>query len=108
MLVGSKSTIHGHGNVYFGDYCGLGPGVIVVSSNHVFDDPSKPWQNQVEKAAEVRICDNAWIGSGALILAGVTIGSGAVIGAGSVVRRDVPERVVAVGNPCTAIKDLRK
>lgn len=41
-----------------------------------------------------------------IILGGVTIGKGTTIGAGSVVVRDVPERVVAVGNPCRVIKRI--
>jgi maltose O-acetyltransferase len=46
------------------------------------------------------------IGSGAMILAGVTIGSRSVIGAGSVVTRDVPDGVLAAGNPCRVIREL--
>jgi maltose O-acetyltransferase len=41
-----------------------------------------------------------WVGGGALILAGVRIGSRSVIGAGSVVTRDIPDDVLAAGNPC--------
>jgi len=34
----------------------------------------------------------------------VTIGARAVIGAGSVVTKDVPEGVLAVGNPCRVVR----
>ena len=108
VLIGSKSTIHGHGDVYLGEYSGIGPGVIIVSSNHIFDDPESPWQNQGETVSPVIIEKNAWVGAGSVILAGVTVGAGAVIGAGSVVVDDIPSRVVAVGNPCKIIKHLRK
>ena len=37
---------------------------------------------------------------------GVTIGSNVVIGAGSVVTRDIPDNVVAVGNPCRVIRTI--
>ena len=40
------------------------------------------------------------------ILPGVHIGKNAVIGAGSVVARDIPENVLAAGNPCRVIKDI--
>jgi maltose O-acetyltransferase len=46
------------------------------------------------------------IGGGATSLAGVTIGSRSVIGAGSVVTRDVPDGVLAAGNPCRVIREL--
>ena len=39
-------------------------------------------------------------------LPGVTIGDGAVIGAGSVVTHDIPENVLAAGNPCKIIRPI--
>lgn len=36
----------------------------------------------------------------------ITIGDNSVIGAGSVVTRDIPPRVLAVGNPCRVIREL--
>ena len=47
-----------------------------------------------------------WIGGNVVVLPGVTIGSGSVIGAGSVVSRDIPENVLAVGNPCRPIRSI--
>lgn len=38
---------------------------------------------------------------------GVTIGSNVTIAAGSVVTKDVPDNVLAFGNPCRGIKELR-
>lgn len=58
-----------------------------------------------EAPAPVVIGDNVWIGGGAIILPGVTIGNNAVIGAGSVVTKDIPDNVIAVGNPCRVIKE---
>lgn len=34
------------------------------------------------------------------------IGSGSVIGAGSVVTKDVPENVIAAGNPCRVMREI--
>jgi maltose O-acetyltransferase len=59
-----------------------------------------------EYGKPIDIGSDVWVGGGALILAGVTIGSRTVIGAGSVVTRDIPEAVLAVGNPCRVIRDL--
>ena len=41
-----------------------------------------------------------------MILPGVTIGDNSVIGAGSVVTKDIPENVVAVGNPCRVLRKI--
>ena len=39
---------------------------------------------------------------------GVNIGNNAVIGAGSVVTKDIPDNVVAVGNPCKVIREIKE
>lgn len=49
-----------------------------------------------------------WIGANAVICGGVTIGEGSVIGAGSVVTKDIPPMVVAAGNPCRVIREVRE
>ena len=38
--------------------------------------------------------------------AGVTIGSNTIIGAGSVVNRNIPDGVIAAGNPCRVIRKI--
>lgn len=58
-------------------------------------------------SAPVHIGDNVWIGGGVIILPGVTIGDNVVIGAGSVVTKDIPDHMVAVGNPCRVIRENR-
>jgi len=40
-----------------------------------------------------------WLGGGVIVLPGVRIGDNTVVGAGAVVTRDLPDDVVAVGNP---------
>ena len=47
--------------------------------------------NRSHFASPIVIEDGAWIGAGAIILAGVTVGRNAVVGAGSVVVKDVPQ-----------------
>ena len=54
------------------------------------------------QTAPVIIGNNVWIGGGAIIMPGVTIGNNVVIGAGSVVTKDIPDNVIAYGNPCQA------
>ena len=54
----------------------------------------------------MKICNNCWIGAGAIILNGVTIGDGAIVGAGAVVTKDVEPYTVVAGNPARKIKDV--
>ena len=48
----------------------------------------------------------ARIGGGAVLCPGVEIGEEAFVGAGAVVVRDVPPRVVVVGNPARVLRDV--
>jgi maltose O-acetyltransferase len=52
-------------------------------------------------AAPIVVGDDVWLAHGVVVEPGVTIGDGAVVSAGSVVRRDVPARSLAAGNPAT-------
>lgn len=60
----------------------------------------------LEKALPIVIGDNCWLGGDVTILPGVTIGNNTIIGAGSVVTKDIPENVVAVGNPCRVLRAI--
>ncbi len=80
----------------------FGPNVTIATAAHPIDPEARKKGLQYNKP--VRIGRNCWIGAGAIILPGVTIGDNAVIGAGSVVTKDVPDGVVAVGNPCRVLR----
>ena len=57
------------------------------------------------QTAPVIIGNNVWIGGGAIIMPGVTIGNSIVIGAGSVVTKDIPDNVIAYGNPSKVVRE---
>lgn len=56
----------------------------------------------------VTICDNVFIGANSIILPGVKIGKNSIIGAGSVVTKDVPDNVVACGNPARIVESIEE
>lgn len=87
----------------------IGSGVHIYVDKHKFDDPGQPIIDQgYVKSREVILKKGCWIGANSIILPGVTIGENAVVGAGSVVTKNVPDRVVAVGNPAKVIKSITK
>ncbi len=90
--------------VTIGDYVLFGPNVQVYTATH----PISPAERRLglEYGKPVSIGSDVWVGGGAIICPGVTIGAGSVIAAGSVVTRDVPEGVVAVGNPCRVVRPI--
>lgn len=53
----------------------------------------------VHLGGRVKIGRGAWIGIGSCVSDHISIGTGSIIGAGSVVIRDLPDYVVAYGNP---------
>lgn len=89
--------------VTIGDYCQFGSGVQLLTPLHPLDAALR---RKEEYGKPIAIGNDVWIGAGALVLPGVTIGARSVIGAGSVVTRDVPEGVLAVGNPCRVVRSI--
>ncbi len=90
--------------VRIGNNVWIAPNVGIYAAGHPFDREERI--NGLEYAFPVTIGDNVWIGGGVSIIGGVTIGKDSVIGAGSVVIRDIPEGVLAAGNPCRVIRRL--
>jgi maltose O-acetyltransferase len=89
--------------VTIGDYCQFGSGVQILTPLHPLEAGAR---RKTEYGAPVGIGSDVWVGSGAIILPGVTIGSRTVIGAGSVVTSDLPDDVLAVGNPCRVLRSI--
>lgn len=85
-------------NVFIGPQCGF------YTALHPLDAARR--NAGLEYARPITVGDDVWIGGHVTVLPGVTIGSGAVIGAGSVVTRNIPPRVVAVGNPCRVLREI--
>lgn len=97
-------TILDEAMVTIGDDCFIGPNVSIYTACHSTDPVER--NTRMEWAEPVTIGDNVWIGGSVTILPGVTVGNNVTIGAGSVVTKDIPDNVVAVGNPCKVIKRL--
>ena len=98
-------TLVDDGHIYIGDWVKFGPNVTIVTAGHpVLPELRKDPELQFNK--DVHIEEGVWIGAGVVVLPGVTIGKNSVIGAGSIVTRDIPENVVAVGNPCRVMRPI--
>ena len=91
-------------HIYVGDYTMFGPNVTIASAGHPILPELR--EKQYQYNFPVHIGRNCWIGAGVIIVPGVTVGDNTVIGAGSVVTRDIPDNVVAVGNPCRVLREI--
>ncbi|MBQ8069631.1 MAG: sugar O-acetyltransferase [Bacteroidales bacterium] len=85
-------------NVFIAPQCGF------YTAGHALDVKTR--NDMKEYALPITIGDNVWIGGGVKVMPGVTIGSDSVIGGGSVVVKDIPEGVLAAGNPCRVIRKI--
>jgi acetyltransferase-like isoleucine patch superfamily enzyme len=101
--VGPQSVIFGMGGVTIGAHVLISPNVVITSMEHPIRDVSRPMDQQPRIFESIRIEDDVYIGSSAVITPGVTVGTGAVIGAGAVVTRDVPPYMIALGVPARVV-----
>lgn len=113
MLAYRMMGIHIGKNVFIGPDCYLDdtfPELI-----HIEDEVTISFRVTITAHGERRIRGNsevspvyireqAFIGTGAIILPGVEIGEKAVVGAGTIVTKDVAPHVTVVGNPTRILK----
>lgn len=90
--------------IKIGDNCMFGPRVSLYTAGHPISADIR--NEQLEFGKPITIGNNVWIGGNAVINPGVTIGNNTVIGSGSVVTKDIPDNVVAAGNPCRMIRKI--
>ncbi|MHB8509168.1 MAG: acyltransferase [Candidatus Dormibacteria bacterium] len=84
--------------VTIGDGATIAMGTMIIT--HVDSGKSPLGISRLPREARpVEIGRGAYVGAGAIILAGVSVGEMAIIGAGAVVRANVPAGAVVVGIP---------
>jgi maltose O-acetyltransferase len=89
--------------VRIGDYTQFGPAVQIYTATHPMNAELRRKQ---EFAKPIEVGSDVWVGGGAILCPGVRVGSRSVIGAGSVVTRNIPDGVIAAGNPCRVIRAI--
>jgi len=103
--VGASTTIQAM--AYITAYSTLEDNVFIAPCVQTTNDN---FMGRTEKRHELikgpTIRRGARVGGGAVLCPGVEIGEEAFVGAGAVVVRDVPPRVVVVGNPARVLRDI--
>ena len=96
-----------HGTILDPSHCWLieiGDNVTLAPRVHILcHDASTKLFLGYTKIGCVSIGNNVFVGAGTIILPGVSIGNNTIIGANSTVTHDVPDNVVAAGNPAKTI-----
>lgn len=110
VKVGNNTVINHSGvfldtnEINIGKHALIGPKSGLYGAIHPFDVEAR--NEGIEKAKTINIGDGAWLGGKVTVVPGVSIGKHSVIGAGSVVTKDIPDDVVAAGNPCRVIRKI--
>ncbi|NRT80260.1 sugar O-acetyltransferase [Clostridium beijerinckii] len=97
-------TILDVGKVIIGENVLFAPNVSIYTAGHPIHPESR--NSGYEYGIDVIIGDNVWVGGSVVINPGVKIGNNVVIGSGSVVTKDLPDNVIAVGNPCKVVREI--
>ncbi len=88
-------------NLVIGDRVAISPRVTFVLYSAPNNSRIRPYVN--EKKGRIIIGNDAWIGTGAVILPNVEIGEGAIVGSNAVVTKSVPDFSVVAGVPAKII-----
>ncbi len=97
-------TILDVAKVTIGKNVQIAPNVSIYTAGHPIHPDTR--NTGYEYGIPISIGDNVWIGGNVVILPGVKIGDNVVIGAGSVVTKDIPDHVIAMGNPCKIVREI--
>ena len=92
------------GSITIGDFCLIGPNVVIRSADHRFDRLDIPIRDQGHVCKPIVIESDVWLGANVVVVAGVRIGHGAVVAAGAVVTKDVLPMTVVAGVPAKPIR----
>ena len=117
-VIGSYVDIEGA--VRIGNFVSLQSGCYltrgVIIEDHVFCGPRLVTLNDKRichgrealtfRPQAPRILRAARVGGGCVLCPGITVGENAFVGAGSVVTRDVPDRMMVVGNPASVVRPV--
>ena len=104
VIIGVNSYIQAGGLIEIGNNSILSPNVCIWTHHHDYKNAGELIQNQQSRFQNVKIGNDVWIGTGALIMPGSIIGDGAVIKPGTVVdNKEIEPYSIVAGNPAQII-----
>ena len=117
-------TVHIDSDVIYGEGNYFGQGVIIITGTkigncvNIHTGATIDHDNTIEDGANigpgshtagrVKICRDAFIGTGTSVIPDIIIGEGTIVGAGSVIIRNIAPFTKVVGNPARIIGKSKK
>lgn len=92
--------------IEIGNDVSITEGVTILTHGYDWSVLKGVYGDVLGSSGAVSIGNNVFIGMQTTILKGVHIGDNVIIGANSLVNKDIPNNVVAAGNPCKIIMTL--
>ena len=97
--------------ITIGENALIGPNVQLYTADHPIKASERIQHSNTgsfyrTNSKPITVGKNVWIGGNSILLPGVTIGDNTTIGAGSVVTKNIPDNVLAFGNPCRVIDKI--
>jgi len=114
-LIGDHTVISHRCSLTVGRQISIGNHCLIASGVQIFDAPGHPTDPVLRKLGKpanpedvrpIKIEDNVWVGTDAIVFPGVTVGEGSVVAVGSLVMSDVPPYTIVAGNPARVIAEL--
>lgn len=109
--IGNKTTLNGikiicdNSEFICGKDCMFSDDILIQTNDQhgIVDLESGSIINDNYKA--VLLGNHVWLGRKSILIGNLRIGSGAIVGAASIVTKDIPEKVIVVGNPARIVKE---
>ena len=92
-------TVVSRKSIIIGNFCQFGEMVSIYDHDHNLKTIDKPIFKQGFSSKSIKIGNNVWVGGKVFIKSGVNIGNNVIVGANSVVTKDIPDKMIAYGNP---------
>ena len=107
VIINAYSYIEAGGGIGIGNDVLIGPGVRILSINHVCNDSNRLIRKQGWSKDPVKIGNDVWLGAGTMILPGSIIPDGAVIAASSTVTKssDIQPYTICSGSPARILRE---
>ena len=114
VSIGAYNIIHGFGGLKIGNYVTTSARVSIYSHSHMPSDPDNPevitYSNSMVLdgpvaciSSAISIEDGVWLGLNSAVFGG-SVGKNSFVKTNSVVTRDIPDNVVAEGNPAVGLR----
>lgn len=103
LVIGNNTYLNGS-SIDCSHHISIGNDCAIADDVRIMDESFHSVDSQIG-GGNVKIGNNVWIATGAMILPGVKIGDGAIVAAGAVVTKDVPPRCMVAGVPAKVVKE---